>query len=909
MKKNLISSVETVNNKKDSLPYLLAGVGDIFFDDFCNLQDKEKTLSICKNWLESSKDIIKDEFLKTGKTAGLFAGHTKLIDTLISVIFQKMVKSDKLPELSIVAVGGYGRGEMFPYSDIDILFIYSNEDKSQASRIAETLLYMLWDLGLKVGQAHRTIDETLEMAKNDMVIRTNLLDARYVAGDRNLFENFQTRFENEVIQGKIAEFIEAKLSERDARHQRFGDSRYMLEPNVKEGKGGLRDAHTLWWLAKAAYSLKNNKELISHDLVSRDEYKEFEKSSIFLCKVRTHLHYIAGRAEDRLTFDYQHRLAVAMGFTNPSANQAIERFMRRYFAAVRNIGNTTRIFCALLEESNKRKPRLSFARFWNPLSGSSFRIDGERLNVRSESVFEKSPVTIIEIFRFAQIHDLHIHPRALKLIANNLHLIDHNLQNDRQANEIFLDIILSEKGAETTLRRMSDAGVLGRFIRDFGRVIGQTQFNMYHVYTVDEHTLVAIGILHAIESGRMKKELPLASELIFRIKLRRVLYVALFCHDIAKGRGGDHSILGERVGIRLAKRLDFSPDEIKTVGWLVRYHLLFSATATKRDLNDPKTIQDFVSIVQSPERLKLLLVLTVADICAVSTAAWNAWKGVLLRELYSRAEQCMGAGKVEFIKFQTDHLYDDLHEILSGWDKKEIEHYLDLGNYSFWTGIEPSQHAVIAKMVAEADLKEHPVVINISHNNDRSATEVIICTGDRSGLFSMMAGAVSLAGANIINAKIFTLKNGIAVEIFQLQDLSGGIFADAEKLKKMSVYINQVLKGELDLSSVFAERRIAYTKTRGKSLDILEQVIVDNEASNVHSIIEFTGRDRVGLLYEVTNALADMGISIVTAHISTYGMQVVDVFYVKDNFGMKILHNNKIRQIREKLFMVISHSD
>ena len=900
MKKNAFrNSVVQTSSQQDSLADKLSAIGGLLPDN------KEVVLDVCRNWLATGRAIVKADFLSTNKVQTLLVRHTRLIDELLASLYHEVAKSSE--KVAIIAVGGYGRCEMFPYSDIDLLFLYDPTAEAKATEIVESLLYILWDLGFKVGQAHRTVEEALELSKGDITIRTNLLDARLVVGDKALFESFHTRFNNEVIQAKVTEFIEAKLAERDTRHHRFGDSRYMLEPNVKEGKGGLRDAHTLWWLARAAYSLASNSELLERGLVSREEYRAFEQARLFLCRVRVHLHYIAERPEERLTFDYQHKLALAMGFSHPSINRSIERFMRRYFAAVRTIGNSTRVFCALLEEGKKRKPRISLAGLWYmKWNLGGFKIDGERLNVRHDNVFEKSPIMMIELFRVAQSHNLQIHPHALQLISHNLHRIDDNLQNDPKANALFLEIMLSGDSAESTLRRMSEAGVLGRFIRDFGRVIGQTQFNMYHVYTVDEHTLVAIGILHSIEKGLMKEELPLASDIVHRIRLRHVLYVALFCHDIAKGRNGDHSILGEKVGMKLAARLGFTQDEIQTVGWLVRQHLLFNHTATKRDLNDPKTIHDFVENVQSPERLKLLLVLTVVDIRAVSPIAWNAWKGVLLRELYSRAEQCMGTGKVELKPHQTNHFQDELRKLLGGWKENEIEHYLSLGNSSFLASAPPSRHAAIARMVRQSESMEQPVLLDTQHNYERSITEITVCTPDRNGLFSMVAGAMSLAGANIINAKIFTLKNNLAIDIFQLQDLSGDVFDRADRLAKMSVYIEQALSGELNIAQEFAKRSTPYMRSRGKAVPLLGQVLIDNEASNVHTIIEFIGRDRAGLLYDATRVIAEMGLSIVTAHISTYGTQIADVFYVKDNFGMKIIHCDKIKQIQEKLLAVVS---
>ncbi|NBO18647.1 MAG: [protein-PII] uridylyltransferase, partial [Proteobacteria bacterium] len=471
----------------------------------------------------------------------------------------------------------------YPYSDLDLLFLFDPADSAEATHIAEFILYVLWDLGLKVGQAHRTVDECIELARQDFTIRTSLLDARLIEGGKTLFDHFSGRFASEILSGEALQFVEAKLTERDARHQRFGDSRYMLEPNVKEGKGGLRDLHTLWWMTRYLYPIRRMRDLVHMKLLTEEEFATFNQARQFLWRVRIHLHYQCGRAEDRITFDRQHALAVAMGYAHPSSNRAIERFMRRYFVAVRTVGSMTRVYCAILEEEKNRKPRKSLAWLWHkPWALGHFRLDGERLTVRSEQAFEQHPLLMIEIFHVAQAHGLDIHPRALQLMARSLRRIDNDLQHDARAGELFMDILLGDH-AEVTLRRMSEAGVLGRFIPDFGRIVGQTQFNMYHVYTVDEHTLVALGILHNIEKGEVNAELPLATDIVHRIKMRRVLHLALFCHDIAKGRGGDHSELGEKVAAKLAVRFGFSKQEAETTAWLVRYHLLFSNTAFKRD--------------------------------------------------------------------------------------------------------------------------------------------------------------------------------------------------------------------------------------------------------------------------------------------------------------------------------------
>ncbi|MDE3059590.1 MAG: [protein-PII] uridylyltransferase [Pseudomonadota bacterium] len=865
--------------------------------------DKEKILSLCRNWLDGERQAIKDRFLASNDAASMLAAHSHAMDELLQSLFSFFSPHGGVG-ISLIAVGGYGRRELFPYSDIDLLFLYEG-DSAHAAAIAESMLYVLWDLGLAVGHAHRSLDEAMTLAKEDMTIRTTLLDARLLAGNAALYERFHRHFRQEIVVGAALEFVEAKLAERDARHLRFGDSRYMLEPNVKEGKGGLRDLHTLWWLAQYIYSIGTIKDLVKMKLLTPEEYRAFDRARTFLWRTRIHLHYLAGRPEERLTFDRQQALAPLMGYPHPSINRSIERFMRHYFAAVRTVGSLTRIFCALLEEEHQRRPRRSLAWLTTaPWKLGAFRIDGERLNVRHEDSFEKDPVLMIELFRMAQLHDLDIHPKALRLIGRNLRRINDNLRQDPRANALFLDILLAYQGPEATLRRMSEAGVLGRFIPEFGRVIGQTQFNMYHVYTVDEHTLVALGILHNVEQGKLAAELPLASEIIRRLQMKRVLYLALFCHDIAKGRGGDHSTLGERIVTRLARRFGFSIDEAETAAWLVRQHLLFSNTVFKRDIEDPRTVQDFVATVKSPERLKLLLVLTVADIRAVGPAVWNAWKAALMRELFRRAEQAMGTAAVELRPQEADSLRQKLLMALPGWKESEVDAYLEQGSPAFRASFDAPRHAVIARMIREARGSQLPLLMDTQHDYERSMTEITLVTYDQHALFSKLAGAMALAGAGIISAKIFTLKDGLAVDVFQVQDAAGQVFDRPDRLARMSVYIEQALCGELDLAEALLKR----TRSAHPSRDAVRapaQVFIENNASHICSVVELTGHDRPGFLYDVTQTMAALGLQIATAHISTYGTQAADVFYVKDIFGMKITHDAKLQQVREALLKAI----
>src|SRR5437868_7217776 len=524
--------------------------------------------------------------------------------------------------MAVVATGGYGRGLLAPGSDIDLLFILPYKQTAWGESVAETILYCLWDMGLKVGHATRSINECIRQAKADMTIRTSVLEARYLLGDRKLYDELVARFDKEVVQGTTAELVAAKLAVREERHRRAGQSRYLVEPNVKDSKGGLRDLHTLYWIAKYVYRVREREELIALGVYDPREYRRFRRCGDFLWAVRCHMHFLAGRAEERLSFDIQREIAVRLGYTEHPGLRDVERFMKHYFLIAKDVGDLTAILCARLENSQaKAMPVLSrmMARFRprprHTLSETAdFIVDYNRINVADENVFKRDPVNLIRIFHLAQKYNLAFQPDAMHLATRSLKLIDQRLRENEEANRLFLEILTSKNDGETVLRRMNEAGVLGTFVPAFGRIVAMMQFNMYHHYTVDEHLLRCIGALSDIEAGRAE-DAKFATELMRTIqpRHRELLYVAMFLHDIAKGRVEDHSIAGARIARNLCPRLGFSPAETETVAWLIEVHLLMSTVAQSRDLSDRMTIENFSAVIQSVERLKLLTILTAAD--------------------------------------------------------------------------------------------------------------------------------------------------------------------------------------------------------------------------------------------------------------------------------------------------------
>src|SRR6516164_9644387 len=835
-----------------------------------------------------------------------------LMDQLIRALFD-LVTQEIYPlpnptsgeRLAIIAVGGYGRGELAPYSDVDLLFLFPYKRTPHTEQVVEYLLYLLWDLGLKIGQSTRSVEECLRQAKSDLTIRTGLLEARYLWGEQALFNELKRRFDSEIVRGTAAQFVEDKLAERDARHKRVGDSRYQLEPNVKEGKGGLRDLHTLFWITKYIYRIDDIGKLVEQGVLSAEESQRFDHAQRFLWTVRCHLHYLAGRSEERLTFDLQTEIARRMGYTDDARGRGVERFMKDYFLVAKDVGDLTRIFCAILEADQKRRRRLSWVR-WGAgrRSLGGFVLDGERLTIPAEDFFKKDPVALLRLFHVAQEHGLDIHPRALRAASQSLKLIDDRLREDPEANRLFIEILTSRKDPETALRRMNEAGVFGCFIPDFGRVVAQMQYDMYHHYTVDEHTLFAIGILHKIESGRFTEEHPLATEVVAEIVSRRALYLAVLLHDIAKGRGGDHSEIGEQIAVKLAPRLGLSDEETETVAWLVRWHLLMSGTAFKLDIGDPKTIADFVERVQSPERLKLLLVLTVADIRAVGPNVWNGWKAALLRELYHRATDVMSGGLT--VAAQDSRIaaaQAAARRLLPDFGEEEFAAFASRGYPFYWLSFDPETHARHARLMREAEQSGAPLTVEKRVDLLRSVTEITLYTADHPGLFSRIAGALAVSNANIVDAKIMTMSNGMALDTFCVQDLAGRAFDRPDKLAKLAVIFENVLTGDLKPHRELA-RPPAYP-SRMQVFTVVPRVLVDNKASASHTVIEVNGRDRPGLLYELTRELTRLNLQISSAKISTYGEKVVDVFYVKNLFGHKVEHRTKLGEIRRTLETIL----
>ncbi len=800
-------------------------------------------------------------------------------------------------KLSVMAVGGYGRGEMAPHSDVDLLFVTPYKITAWAESVIESMLYILWDLKLKVGHSSRTIKDCIRLGGEDFTIRTAMLEHRFLIGDQKLAGELDHRLWNDLFYGTEREFIKAKLEERDARHDKQGQ-RYMVEPNVKEGKGGLRDLQSLFWITKYIHRTGDLTELVRHGVFRPEEFETFKQAERFLWAVRAHLHLTAGRPTEQLSFDMQVEVAARMNYEDRKGRRAVEWFMQDYFRHATAVGDLTRIFLTSLEADHRKdKPLLMRLFERTPRVKKGYAIINNRLAVADDDVFLNDKLNLLRLFEEALRTGLLIHPDAMRLVKANLHLIDDDMRRDKEALRIFFALFLKHGNPDRAIRRMNELGVLSAFIPEFAPIVAMMQFNMYHDYTVDEHTIQTIWHLSEIENEQLIEELPVASSILKEGIDRKVLYTALLLHDIGKGRPEDHSILGAKIARKVAPRLGLSEKDCATVEWLVRYHLLMSDMAQKRDIADPRTVRDFAKAVGTRERLDLLCVLTVCDIRGVGPNTWNNWKAALIRALYRQTRRVLEDGMEAVTRenrgTEAKRL---LRERLSDWETAALRKETGRHYPPYWQGLHVTAHEVFAGLLR--DIKPNEIATDIHPDEDRDATRVCFAIEDHPGIFARLTGALALVGANVVDARTFTSKDGYATAAFWVQDSDGHPY-EASRLPRLNQMIIKTLKGEVVARDAMKTRD--KLKKREKAFRVPTHITFDNEGSEIYTIIEVDTRDRPGLLHDLARTLSGMNIYVASAVIATYGEQVVDTFYVKDMFGLKFHSESKLKTLERKL--------
>ena len=802
-------------------------------------------------------------------------------------------------KISIIATGGYGRGLLAPGSDIDLLFLLPYKKTAWAEIAIENTLYFLWDIGLKVGQATRTISECVSLSASDQTIATSLLDSRHLWGNKDLSLEFNKVFREKIKKMSSFDFIQAKLDEREDRQIKAGQSRYLVEPNIKNGKGGLRDLETLSWMTNFCYDCSRPEEMNMKGILTKAEARTFVKCENFLWHVRCQLHYIANRSEEVINFNDQKEMALRLGYEDRKGLMGVERFMRHYFLIAREVGDLTRSICSILEERQKKSvPVISKAiTFLYAKNLEGFIVTSGRINIPDDSFFTEDPLNILRLFYFSSEQNLLIHPNAVKALRESLSLVNAKLRASREANDLFLKILLSKKNAESTLRAMNESGVLGRFISDFGKIVGLMQFNMYHHFTADEHLLRAIGELNKLFYSSGSNVPDLVTDLIEEDLNKKILTIALFFHDIAKGRDEDHSEVGALIVEKFSERFQLTDYEVETIAWLVREHLIMSDFSQTRDIMDQKTIKDFSLIVQTPERLKLLLILTIADITAVGPDVWNAYKGQLLEQLYKEtyayiAGDVLGNDRSARVDSKIENLFSESTLEKNALFKEWVNNHSD----QYWLGLSDELIHRQTLMYVK-DFKNKPI-ISIHNEKGLETTEVSIISKDSFGLFTKLTGALSSMDINIVNAKIFTNSKGIAVDVVWIQDSNSKPIREKNRLERIKSNIINFIDGEKIIEDIpikgFNDKRI-------NAFSVPVAIKIMNNISSDYTVIEVSGKDRPRVLYDLANSLNQMELNLFRAQVATFGERVVDVFYVLDSNNKRIEHHQSKKSIINKL--------
>ena len=807
--------------------------------------------------------------------------------------------------LVLIAVGGYGRGEMAPFSDVDLLFTVPYKITGWAESVVESLLYVLWDLKLKVGHAVRTVNDCMRLAGEDYTIRTSLVEMRFLFGDRMVYKGLQEQLRENLFKGTVQDFTEAKMAERGARHLKQGGQRYVVEPNVKEGKGGLRDLQSLFWIEKYRNGVFHAEQLVEAGVFTESEFGTFIAAEDFLWCVRCHLHLIANRGMDQLTFDLQVEIAEVMGYSDLRGRRAVEYFMQDYFTHATKVGELSRIFLTAMEAVSVKR-ELNFLKVLKrkPRIGEGYILVQNRLAIADPEVFLKNNLNLLRLFEEGLRTKLLIHPDAMRLVSANLYLIDQNMRNSDEAVRIFRDLLLKHGNPERALRRMNELGVLAAFIPEFKPIVAMMQFNMYHSFTVDEHTIQTIGHLAAIERGELVEELPVASAILGSGLNRKVIYIALLLHDIGKGQIEDHSVLGAKIARDVAPRLGLNPRESENVEWLVRHHLLMSDMAQKRDIADPRTVRDFAKAVQSVKRLDLLTVLTVCDISGVGPGVWNNWKAVLIRALYRQTKKALETGLEDLNRENRgSEAKKNLRKVLKDWPKNSIKYETSRHYPPYWQGLHVTAHQIFARLLL--DIPDDEIRMDLQPDKDRDATRICFAMADHPGVFSRFTGALALSGANVVDARTFTSKDGFATAVFWVQDSEGHPYL-SDRLSRLKKMIDDTLQGKVITRDAIKSRD--KIKKREKAFRVPTSISFDNNGSEIYTIIEVDTRDRLGLLYDLTRTLAAANVNISSAVIATYGEQAVDTFYVKDMFGLKLYSKSKQDSLEMKLRSSISEA-
>lgn len=805
--------------------------------------------------------------------------------------------------LAIMARGGYGRHELNPHSDIDLLFLHDYKPGPYTEIVTEIILHALWDAGLTVGYAVRNSTQCIKMAAEDLKEKTAILDARFLCGDEKLYAQFDKALISEVLNRNQQGFFKAKLEESRKRHKQYGESIYLLEPQLKEGEGGLRDLHTALWLAKVKYKVRSLEELVHKAVITEPELSEVNAARDFLFRVRNSLHFLSGRHFDQLTFEYQEQIAPMLGFTATNGNPASANLMRTYYQQASTILSFSEGLIARVTEDTTP------ARFLRRRSARQIRpgvvIQGNVLGIASNDFFKRVPLNLITIFADCQTHGVQLSGSAYQLVRDNLELMDEAMRHDPRTGMALMGILSGRQRVAETLEAMHRAGVLGALIPEFGNLYARVLHDLYHIYTVDRHSLAAVRELERLRAGEFKTTNALLTEVAREYSSLPIVFLALLLHDIGKGYGHDHHERGAQLTVAVCERMGLDAEEMDQVVFLVREHLKMSQVAQKGDVEDPNTVEEFAREAGSIDRLKALYLLTFADMRAVAPNVYNNWRDMLLSELYMRALKTLEHGGREAIdparRLALVKAAVRAELTAAKAPDQAVSEFLERMPDRYFLTVPEGDIKLHFDMMRA--IEERPLVCRHRHFPDLEFSEFMVVTRDQPGLFSKIAGALTAKNLNILSARITTRDDGIALDVFRVSHLggAGAIAMEEDRWPRVERDLERVLSGEQQIAALVAEAQKIHFGARKFVRRVATEVTIDNRSSEEFTVIDVFTQDRVGLLFAITHTLFELGMRIHLARISTNADQALDVFYISDGEGNKITELERMRSIKAAL--------
>ncbi|MSP40598.1 MAG: [protein-PII] uridylyltransferase [Deltaproteobacteria bacterium] len=812
------------------------------------------------------------------------------------------------PRFAIVAQGGYGRGELNPRSDIDLLILHERKVTPFVKTLTEKLLYTLYDSGLQVGHATRTIADCVSLGASDMKIRTALLDARFLCGDFSLYGEFEKTIEAKLQKKGIDRFVREKLDESRRRHEDYGGSVFLLEPEVKEGEGGLRDIQTAQWIARAKLKAKDLDSLALKGLVSAADIANLKASQEYLLRVRNELHFVTGKHQDQLTFEHQENVSVALGYEGEGSLRGVEVFMRAYYLHAAQISRLSSLIIHRVIDCDK--PRFADTLVFGRTLREGVRISRGHINVTKPEILQSRPENLLSVFDDAQKYNCELTHESRELLRQSAARIDDEFRRSASANEPFFNILKWKDGVYKTLLEMHRSGVLGAFIPEFGRLLCMALHDAYHTYTVDEHSLMLVMEIEKLKAGEYIDALPLLTQIARETEKIELLYLGMMFHDIGKGFGGGHSEVGAKMVRPIAKRMRLNADDGAMVEFLVRHHLLMTHTAFRRDLEDEKTIFEFAKTMGSANNLKMLFLLTFADVKAVGPEVWNPWKASLLGELYVKTLNLLEeAEKGEFQREDVRAVIRRVQtrarrQLIKDYDEAKVDRFID--NMPDRYFISTSESDIPSHFELMEKLRGKKTEVAVAHYPQRDCTSVMVCSQDRPGLFASITGVLTALSLDILNARIFTTDDGRILDVFRISHHGRAEIVMAEpKWTRFRTLLEQVLEGKTDVAKlVESSKRTVYLRRHAPKVSTV--VNIDNEVSDDFTVIEIFTEDRIGVLFTITYILHLLGLSIHVAKISTNVDQVADVFYVTDETGKKVIDGERVDNLRQQLCQTLA---